>query len=63
VAPGRKYKLRENAAGLTGPPEGYHSVYGTRKSWRRDSVLNYNEIVLFDPDATSPLYVFIYSNM
>ena len=49
----------ENAVGLTGPPEGYHSVYGTRKSGG-DSVLNYDEIVLFDPDAISPLYVFMY---
>lgn len=63
VAPGIKYKLRENAASLTGPPEGYHSVYGTRKSWWRDSVLNYDEIVLFDPNAIAPLYVFIYSNI
>ena len=62
VAPGRKYELRENATGLTGPPEGYHSVYGRSKSWWRNSVLNYDEIVLFDPNAISPVYIIVYSN-
>ena len=63
VAPGRKYKLRQNANNMTAPPEGYHSVYGKRKSWWRDSVLNYDEIVLFEPYAISPHYIFVYRNL
>ena len=61
VVPGREYKLRQNADDLTAPPEGYHSVYGKGKSWWRDSVLNYDEIVLFKPDAIFPHYVFVYT--
>lgn len=60
VAPGRKNEVRENACNVTGPPEGYHSVYGKKKTWFRSGVLNYDEIVLYDSNALCPRYIFFY---
>ena len=57
VAPGKKHKLEQNASHLHGPPEGYGSVYGKHS---RKSPLNYDEIILDNPAAIHPCYVFIY---
>ena len=60
VAPGKKHELRVNASDITRPPEGYHSVYGKKSSFFKSSVLNYDEIVLFDSNALCPRYLFFY---
>lgn len=55
VCPGRKYQLQRDDETLTAPPQGYNSVHG--KSGIR---LNYDEIVLYNPDAALPKYVIFY---
>ena len=41
--------LRQNSQQLTGPPQGFDSVYG-----QVGSKLNYPEIVVYNPDAVMP---------
>ena len=57
VAPGNKYSLKQNDPKLKGPPKGYDSVYGTAGS---ASVLNYDEIVVYNPDCILPRYIIVY---
>ena len=55
VCPGNKYPLTRNNETLKGPPQGYGCVYGNT-----GVNLNYEEIVLYNPDAILPRYVIIY---
>ena len=55
VCPGNKYRLERTDQRLKGPPPGYDSVYG---QVGRD--LNYEEIVLYKPDAVMPRYIILY---
>ena len=57
VCPGRKYIKKSNDEKLQGPPQGYDSIHGQSGS---DSVLNYDEIVLYNPDSVLPRYVVVY---
>ena len=55
VCPGRKYPLKNTDQNLTGPPEGFDSIYG-----QVGRELNYPEIVLHSPDAVLPRYIIVY---
>ena len=55
VCPGNKYYLKENSVKLRSPPDGFDSVYG-----ETGGILNYEEIVLYNPDAILPLYIIVY---
>lgn len=55
VCPGNKYYLKENNVTLRSPPNGFDSVYG--ETGRK---LNYEEIVLYNPDAILPRYIIVY---
>jgi len=57
VCPGRKYCKTQNDEKLQGPPPGYDSVHGLGGS---GSVLNYDEVVLYDPYSILPRYVIVY---
>lgn len=59
VCPGNKYIRTKNGQSLRGPPQGYHSVYGQAGL---GCVLNYEEIVLYGPqaDAILPKYIIVY---
>lgn len=57
VACGAKYELMQDDTSLMQPPESYHSVYG--KAGVR---LNYDEIVVYEPDAVLPQYVVVYEH-
>ena len=59
VAPGKKYFLRKNDTSLTGPPQGFDSVYGKGAAGSA-SVLNYDEIVIYNPDSVLPRYIIVY---
>ena len=59
VAPGNKYFLQKNDTGLEGPPEGFDSVYG-KSAAGSASVLNYDEIVIYNPDSVLPRYIIMY---
>ena len=59
VAPGKKYELRTSNPGLTSPPTDHHSVYGKSKFLGAIGDLNYDEIVLYTPDAICPRYMFV----
>ncbi len=61
VAPGRKYVVRYNRTDLSGPPLGYHSVYGETKFLWYFGHLNYKEIALYNSAAILPMYVICYS--
>ena len=61
VAPGKKYTSRMNMSGLAEAPRGYDSIHGKKKSFLHNSVLNYDEVVVFDSDAVCPRYVLLYS--
>ena len=60
VAPGRKEELRHSKPGLRRPSEGFHSVYGRSKLLHLWGDLNYDEIVLYEPDAVCPRYIILY---
>lgn len=60
VAPGVKYILRTNMTSLQEPPQGHHSVYGKSKFLFRKSVLNYDELVVYEPAAICPRYILFY---
>ena len=55
VAEGKRFILKRDNIRLTAPPSGYDSVYG-----RRGASLNYDEIVVYDPDAALPTHILIY---
>ena len=59
VAPGKKHELRTSNPGLDAPPSDCHSVYGKSKFLGKFGDLNYDEMVLYAPDAIYPRYVFI----
>ena len=55
VCPGNKYLLKKNDETLMGPPQGFDCVYGST-----GVNLNYEEIVLYNPDAIQPRYIIVY---
>ena len=55
VCPGRKYELKTTDQNLTGPPDGYHSVYG-----QVGQDLNYPEIVIYNSAAIMPRFIILY---
>ena len=55
VCPGNKYTLQRDNQQLTSPPQGYDSVHG-----QTGGSLNYEEIVLYQPDAILPKYIIVY---
>ena len=57
VIPGNKYELKSDISSLTSPPDGYDSVYGRGA---KDSTLNYDELVVYNPDCVLPRYVLVY---
>ena len=57
VAAGNKYILGRNATHLSGPPQGYHSIYGQAYT---TGDLNYDELVIFNRNAICPRYIIIY---
>ena len=57
VVPGNKFIIKNNDQKLTGPPPGFDSVYGKSGT---DSVLNYDEIVVYNPDCAMPRFVIVY---
>ena len=61
VATGKEHTLRKNMIDLKEPPKGCHSVHGKSKSLLFKSVLNYDEIVIFNPNGACPRYVLLYS--
>ena len=60
VAPGKKHTLRYNSSQLRRPPKGYHSVYGKAKILGHWGDLNYEEIVVFTPQAVCPKLLILY---
>ena len=59
VAPGNKYSLQKNDTSLKGPPQGFDSVYGKGAAGSA-SVLNYDEIVIYNPDCILPRCIIVY---
>ena len=57
VACGAKFELMQNHTTLESPPENFHSVHGKAAS---GGCLNYDEIVVFQPEAVLPQYVVVY---
>ncbi|KAJ7592667.1 hypothetical protein C8J56DRAFT_1127056 [Mycena floridula] len=55
VVVGRAYQRKYNAANLSEPPSGYHSVVGSP-----GIDLNYPETVVYDNDAIRPAYALCY---
>ena len=53
--------VRKSIIDLKEPPKGCHSVHGKSKSLFFKSVLNYDEIVIFNPNGACPRYVLLYS--
>ena len=58
VCPGNKYYLKRNNVTLTSPPVGFDSVYG-----QTGGNLNYDEIVLYNPDAILPRCIIVYKSL
>jgi len=56
VAVGKRYITQHNHCELTAPPSGYNSVYG-----KRGGSLNYDEIVIYNPEAVLPTHVLLYT--
>ena len=56
VAVGRRYVTQRNHHELKTPPEGYESVHG-----KHGGTLNYDEIVVYNPEAVLPTYVLLYT--
>ena len=59
VAPGKKYRMQANSQNLTAPPNGYDSVHGVGAPGS-SSVLNYDELVVYNPDSSLPRYIIVY---
>ena len=57
VVPGNKYLLSKNDQSLKGPPQGFDCIYGKAGP---TSCLNYDEIVVHNPDSVMPRYVVVY---
>ena len=55
VCPGRKYVKTQNDEKLQRPPPGYDSVHG-----QAGHALNYDEVVIYNPDCVLPRYVIVY---
>ena len=55
VAEGNRCILKQNHTRLKGPPQGYDSVYG-----QSGGALNYDEIVLYKPEALLPTHILVY---
>ena len=55
VCPGSKYELQTDDETLTQPPPGYDSVHG-----KAGLGLNYDELVLYNPDGAFPKYIIVY---
>ena len=56
VAVGRRYVTQRNHRELTAPPKGYDSVHG-----KHGGTLNYDEIVVYNPEAALPTHVLLYT--
>ena len=60
IAPGAKYTLYKNEPSVSGPPSGYHSIYGSSQwlwgLWKSPD-MNYDELVVFDTEAIRPSYI------
>ena len=56
VCPGNKYQLRSDDEKLTAPPAGHNSVHG-----KAGGSLNYDELVLYNPDGALPKYIIVYT--
>ena len=57
VCPGKKYPMTHNNEKLQGPPPGYDSIHGQGGPC---SILNYDEVVVYNPDCVLPRYVIVY---
>lgn len=55
VCAGNKYNLKKGNEKLKGPPQGFDSVYG-----QTGGDLNYEELVLYNPDAALPKCIIVY---
>ena len=55
VCPGNKYDLQRDDETLTQPPSGYNSVHG-----KAGFSLNYDELVVYNPDGAFPKYIILY---
>ena len=55
ILPGKKHMLTRGDHQLTGPPPGCHSVYG-----QAGGELNYEEVVVYNPDCVMPRYIIVY---
>ena len=55
VAEGRRHTLLHDSSTLKAPPSGCHSVYG-----KSGGSLNYDEIVVYTPEAALPTHILIY---
>ena len=53
----KKYTKTRPDENLLNPPSGYDSIHGKSGS---GSVLNYDEIVIYNPDAILPRYIILY---
>ena len=61
VAVGNKYHLKNQRSFTDGPPDGYHTVYGksSHMPFLHGDSKN-EEIVVFNEDAISPMYIICY---
>ena len=55
ICPGDTYVLQRDDETLTEPPEGFNSVDG-----KAGQCLNYDELVLYNPDGAFPKYIIVY---
>ena len=55
ILPGKKFVRTRGDQNLTQPPQGFHSVHG-----KTGGELNYEELVLYNPDCILPRYVIVY---
>ena len=59
IVPGKKHKIQANNVDLTAPPKGYDSVHGVGAPGS-SSVLNFDELVVYNPDSSLPRYIIVY---
>ncbi|KIO18857.1 hypothetical protein M407DRAFT_61026, partial [Tulasnella calospora MUT 4182] len=52
---GQAHKLTQDNPALTGPPAGYHSVFG-----ESGNAFNYEELVVYNDDAIRPSWLVVY---
>ena len=55
VCPGNKYCVKKTDTSFKSPPQGFDSVYG-----QAGVSLNYEELVVYNPDAALPKYIIVY---